>query len=117
MAKYRRGRINDAVAEELAIAITEVREPKVVMQSVLIFVKKQLALLVEADRILQHIEELPKEQFGVKALNTQLVELEKEISRYCDLKERLYQDMVGGVIALTSPTRGIMISGTLFQSG
>ena len=30
MAKYRRGRINDAVAEKLAIAITEVREPKVV---------------------------------------------------------------------------------------
>ena len=30
MAKYRRGIINDAVAEELAIAITEVREPKVV---------------------------------------------------------------------------------------
>ena len=30
MGKYRRGRINDAVAEELAIAITEVREPKVV---------------------------------------------------------------------------------------
>ena len=30
MAKYRRGRINDAVAEELAIALREVREPKVV---------------------------------------------------------------------------------------
>ena len=30
MAKYRRGRINDAVAEELAIAIGNVREPKVV---------------------------------------------------------------------------------------
>ena len=30
MAKYRRGRINDAVAEELAIALSEVREPKVV---------------------------------------------------------------------------------------
>jgi len=30
MAKYRRGRINDAVAQELAIAIGEVREPKVV---------------------------------------------------------------------------------------
>ena len=30
MGKYRRGRINDAVAEELAIAINEVREPKVV---------------------------------------------------------------------------------------
>ena len=30
MAKYRRGRINDAVAQELAIALTEVREPKVV---------------------------------------------------------------------------------------
>ena len=30
MAKYRRGRINDAVAEELAIALTNVREPKVI---------------------------------------------------------------------------------------
>ncbi|MBR2930096.1 MAG: 30S ribosome-binding factor RbfA [Clostridia bacterium] len=29
MAKYRRGRINDAVAEELAIALCDVREPKV----------------------------------------------------------------------------------------
>lgn len=29
MAKYRRGRINDAVAQELAIAINGVREPKV----------------------------------------------------------------------------------------
>lgn len=29
MAKYRRGRINDAVAQELAIALGEVREPKV----------------------------------------------------------------------------------------
>lgn len=30
MAKYRRGRINDAVAEELAIALRDVREPKVI---------------------------------------------------------------------------------------
>ena len=30
MAKYRRGRINDAVAQELAIAIGDLREPKVV---------------------------------------------------------------------------------------
>ncbi len=29
MANYRRGRINDAVAQELAIALGEVREPKV----------------------------------------------------------------------------------------
>lgn len=29
MAKYRRGRINDAVAKELAIAMNNVREPKV----------------------------------------------------------------------------------------
>ena len=29
MAKYRRGRINDAVAKELAIALNNVREPKV----------------------------------------------------------------------------------------
>lgn len=30
MAKYRRGRINDAVAKELAIALGDVREPKVI---------------------------------------------------------------------------------------
>jgi ribosome-binding factor A len=30
MANYRRGRINDAVAQELAIALGEVREPKVI---------------------------------------------------------------------------------------
>lgn len=30
MAKYRRGRINDAVAEALAVAVGEVREPKVI---------------------------------------------------------------------------------------
>jgi len=30
MAKYRRGRINDAVREQLAIALGEVREPKVI---------------------------------------------------------------------------------------
>ena len=30
MANYRRGRINDAVAKELAIAIGSVREPKVI---------------------------------------------------------------------------------------
>lgn len=30
MGKYRRGRINDAVAQELAIALGDVREPKVI---------------------------------------------------------------------------------------
>ena len=30
MSKYRRGRLNDAVAQELAIALGEVREPKVI---------------------------------------------------------------------------------------
>lgn len=30
MANYRRGRINDAVAEELAIALGDLREPKVI---------------------------------------------------------------------------------------
>ncbi len=34
MSKYRRGRINDAVAEELAIALREVRDPRIVMNFV-----------------------------------------------------------------------------------
>ena len=36
MSKYRRGRINDAVAQELAIALGEVREPKVVNNFIII---------------------------------------------------------------------------------
>ena len=30
MAKYRRGRVNDAVAEELAVALRELRDPRII---------------------------------------------------------------------------------------
>lgn len=63
------------------------------LQTILEYVKKQLALLVTADDILKNIEELPREQFGVKAINAQLCELEKETERYLELKEHLYRDM------------------------
>ena len=68
------------------------------LQTILEYVKKQLALLVTADDILKNIEELPREQFGVKAINTQLCELEKETERYLELKERLYRDMADNII-------------------
>ncbi|MBR5043897.1 MAG: 30S ribosome-binding factor RbfA [Clostridia bacterium] len=34
MAKYRQGRINDAVAEELAVALRDVRDPRIVSSMV-----------------------------------------------------------------------------------
>ena len=45
MAKYRRGRINDAVAKELAIALGNVREPKVVNNFVSIVAMRCMNLL------------------------------------------------------------------------
>ena len=68
------------------------------IESVIEAVKAQLGILLEAENILRSVGEVQKEQYGVKALNTQLIELEKEYERYCDLKERLYRDMTEGVI-------------------
>ena len=34
MAKYRQGRINDAVAQELALALRDVRDPRIVSNMV-----------------------------------------------------------------------------------
>jgi hypothetical protein len=66
--------------------------------SVFPVVKSEIQVLVEADRILSGIERLPQEQLGIKTINSQLVSLSQEIERYKDLKAKLYQDMLDGIV-------------------
>lgn len=69
------------------------------MEGILEVVQKQIALLVEADTILNEIDRLPQEQLGIKTIHSQLMSLEKEIERYKDLKTKVYQDMLDGVVS------------------
>jgi DNA invertase Pin-like site-specific DNA recombinase/ssDNA-binding Zn-finger/Zn-ribbon topoisomerase 1 len=66
--------------------------------SVFPVVKSEIQVLVEADRILSGIERLPQEQLGIKTINSQLISLSQEIERYKDLKAKLYQDMLDGIV-------------------
>lgn len=67
-------------------------------QAVLNAIRNQIALIVKADAIIAQNENTPQQQFGIKALDTQIKALGAEIQKYKDLKSNLYQDMVDGVI-------------------
>ena len=69
------------------------------MTNVLAVVQHQIRLLVEADRILTAIDELPTQQLGVKCVDTQIAALEAEIERYKDLKSKVYKDMTDGIVS------------------
>jgi hypothetical protein len=71
---------------------------EILKKSVFSVVQSEIRLLVEADEILSSIDRLPQEQLGVKTINTQLVALSQEIERYKDLKVKLYQDMLDGIV-------------------
>ena len=64
MSKYRRGRINDAVAEELAIALGEVREPKVINNFVSITRAEVAPDLRNAKVYFSHMGENDKEMLA-----------------------------------------------------
>ncbi|MCD8013687.1 MAG: recombinase family protein [Lachnospiraceae bacterium] len=68
------------------------------MKMVLEVVQKQIGLVLEADEILSEIDRLPQQRLGVKTVTAQLVSLDKEIQRYMDLKAKVYQDMLDGVV-------------------
>lgn len=69
------------------------------MTNVLAVVQHQIRLLVEADRILSAIDELPTQQLGVKSVDSQIAALEAEIERYKDLKSKVYKDMTDGIVS------------------
>jgi DNA invertase Pin-like site-specific DNA recombinase len=65
---------------------------------VLAVLQKQIKLLLEVDKVLSQIEQIPQERLGVKTLNKQLVALEKEIQRYKELKLKVYEDMLDKIV-------------------
>ena len=69
------------------------------MTNVLAVVQHQIRLLVEADRILSAIDELPTQNLGVKSVDTQIAALEAEIERYKDLKSKVYKDLTDGIVS------------------
>ncbi len=69
------------------------------LTNVLAVVQHQIKMLVDAEALLSDIERLPHEQLGVKTVNMQLTALAQEIERYQDLKAKVYQDMLDGIVS------------------
>lgn len=67
-------------------------------KTVLEVIQKQIALLIKADAIIEQIENIPQQQFGVKVIESQIKTLNMEVQKYKDLKSNLYQDMVDEII-------------------
>lgn len=74
--------------------ISDAKLQKVVLEAI----QNQIALLVQADAIMEQIENIPQQQFGVKLLDSQIRTLNVEVQKYKDLRNNLYQDMVDGII-------------------
>ena len=63
-------------------------------------IQRQIALLVNAEKILREIEQLPQERSSVKTLDTQMKTLNSEIERYQELKVQLYRDKQETVVSV-----------------
>lgn len=66
--------------------------------TVLKVIQLQISQFVEADKILQSISEVPKENFKIKRLDDQKEKMIDEINRNTDMKLRLYQDFTVGIV-------------------
>lgn len=69
------------------------------LESVLSAIRKQAQLLTEADEILNKIDRLQQERFGMQSINAKLSLLTQEIERYRELKAKVYQDMLDGLVS------------------
>ena len=72
---------------------------QLVYDVVLDSVKKQIALLIEAEKIIQKNGMDTYKKVESRSLEKQLTALYEEVERYKDLKTRLYQDMVDGIVS------------------
>ena len=72
---------------------------KMIYDVVLDSVKKQIALLIEAEKIIKKNGMDTYKKVESRSLEQQLMALYEEVERYKDLKARLYQDMVDGIVS------------------
>ncbi len=70
-----------------------------IYEVVLDSVKKQIALLTEAEEIIKKNGMDTYKKVESRSLEQQLMALYEEVERYKDLKARLYQDMVDGIVS------------------
>ncbi len=71
---------------------------KIIYDTVLAAIQNQIELIIEADEMIAEMDHVPQQQIGVGVINSQIVELHKEIEKYKNLKAKLYQDMVDQII-------------------
>ena len=62
-------------------------------------IQTQIALILNADAILQKIDRIPEEQVYVRTITKQIEELQKEIERFQKLKTQAYVDMLNETIS------------------
>ena len=74
--------------------ISDSKLQKIVLEAI----RNQIAVIVRADAIIEQIENIPQQQFGIKVLDSQIKTLNAEVQKYRDLKNNLYQDMVDEII-------------------
>ncbi|MDD3415788.1 MAG: recombinase family protein [Lachnospiraceae bacterium] len=67
-------------------------------QIVLETIQKQIALVMDAQTVLNQIEKIPEEQNSVKVITGQIAVLDGDIERYRNLKTKVYTDMLDEVI-------------------
>lgn len=70
-----------------------------IYEVVLDSVKKQITLLIEAEKIIKKNGMDTYKKVENRSLEQQLMALYEEVERYKDLKARLYQDMVDGIVS------------------
>lgn len=68
-------------------------------ECVLMGIRSQMTLLVEAEAVLKQIDRISEEQSSIKVVNGQLAEVDAEIERYRNLKTQVYTDMLDEVIS------------------
>lgn len=62
-------------------------------------IRQQVAMVTEAQKILDSIEAQPEEQLSVVLIDKQIATVVSEVERYKDLKVHLYQDLQDGLIS------------------
>lgn len=65
---------------------------------VLSAVQNQMRLLIDAERLIETAGDVPLKSHKVKILEDQILSMEGEISRYQEMKERLYEDYQDEII-------------------
>lgn len=64
------------------------------LTNVLTVMQNQIRLILQADKLLSAVDNIPQQKLGVKTIDSQIAVMVAEIERYKNLKARLYEDYV-----------------------